>query len=107
MATELLENTIATLKVLRTSDQGAFLDGQTGNTNDDILLHKDQQTSPVAIGDEVEVFLYRDPKGRLTASMRLPAMKVGQIGYVEVINTTNFGCFVEVGTERGIFMPTT
>ena len=105
MATELLENTIATLKVLRTSDQGAFLDGQTGNTNDDILLHKDQQTSPVAIGDEVEVFLYRDPKGRLTASMRLPAMKVGQIGYVEVINTTNFGCFVEVGTERGIFMP--
>ncbi len=76
-----------------------------GNTNDDILLHKDQQTMPVAIGDEVEVFLYRDPKGRLTASMRLPAMKVGQIGYVEVINTTNFGCFVEVGTERGIFMP--
>lgn len=105
MATELLENTIATLKVLRVSDHGAFLDGQTGNTNDDILLHKDQQTSLVAIGDMVEVFLYRDPKGRLTASMRLPAMKVGQIGYVEVINTTNFGCFVEVGTERGIFMP--
>ena len=97
MASELLENTIATLRVLRTSDHGAFLDGQTGNTNDDILLHKDQQTSPVVIGDEVEVFLYRDPKGRLTASMRLPAMKVGQIGYVEVINVTNFGCFVEVG----------
>ena len=76
MASELLENTIATLRVLRTSDHGAFLDGQTGNTNDDILLHKDQQTSPVAIGDDVEVFLYRDPKGRLTASMRLPAMKV-------------------------------
>ena len=50
MASELLENTIATLRVLRTSDHGAFLDGQTGNTNDDILLHKDQQTSPVAIG---------------------------------------------------------
>ena len=29
------QHTIATLKVLRTSDQGAFLDGQTGNTNDD------------------------------------------------------------------------
>lgn len=105
MASTLSENTIATLKVLRQSDQGSFLDGQTGNTNDDILLHKDQQTSSVAIGDEVTVFLYKDPKGRLTASMRLPAMKEGQIGYVEVINTTNFGCFVEVGTERGIFMP--
>ena len=105
MASTLSENTIASLKVLRTSDQGAFLDGQTGNTNDDILLHKEQQLTEVRVGDQVEVFLYKDPKGRLTASMRLPAMKVGQIGYTEVINTTSFGCFVEVGTERGIFMP--
>lgn len=101
----LQENTIETLEVLRTSDQGAFLDGQTGNTNDDILLHKEQQTGSVAVGDEVTVFLYKDPKGRLTASMRLPVMKIGQIGYTEVINTTRFGAFVEVGTERGIFMP--
>ncbi len=105
MASTLSENTIVTIKVLRMSDQGAFLDGQTGDTNDDILLHKDQQTAPVAIGDEVTVFLYHDPKGRLTASMRLPAMNIGQIGYTNVINTTNFGCFVEMGTERGIFMP--
>ena len=71
MATELLENTIATLKVLRTSDQGAFLDGQTGNTNDDILLHKDQQTSPVAIGDEVEVKVTEiDEKGRVNVSRK-------------------------------------
>lgn len=105
MGTALSENTIATLKVLRQSEQGAFLDGGTGNTNDDILLHKAQQTAAVAIGDEVKVFLYRDPKGRLTASMRLPAMRVGQIGYTSIVNTTNFGCFVDVGTERGIFMP--
>lgn len=101
----LSENTIMTLKVLRDSEYGVFLDGQTGNTSDDILLHKAQQTSPVTVGEEVTVFLYRDPRGRLTASMRLPALKVGQIGYTEVINVTKFGCFVDVGTERGIFMP--
>lgn len=105
MATALQENSIHSLKVLRQSDQGSFLDGGTGNTSDDILLHKEQQTTAIAIGDEVEVFLYKDPKGRMTASQRLPALKVGQIGYVEVVNVTNFGCFVEVGTERGIFMP--
>lgn len=101
----LSENTIMTLKVLRDSELGVFLDGQTGNTSDDILLHKAQQTSPVTVGEEVTVFLYRDPRGRLTASMRLPALKIGQIGYTEVINVTKFGCFVDVGTERGIFMP--
>lgn len=103
--TSLKENTIVTLKVLRKSDMGVFLDGQTGNTNDDILLHNDQQTSKVEIGDEVMVFLYHDQKNRVTASMKLPKLTIGQIGYAEVINTTNFGCFVEVGTERGIFMP--
>lgn len=101
----LKENTIQTLKVLRVNEQGAFLDGLTGNTNDDILLHKGQQTETVKVGDEVLVFLYRDPKQRLTASMRLPQLQIGQIAYTDVVNTTNFGCFVNVGTERGIFMP--
>ena len=101
----LQENSIVTLEVLRTSEMGAFLNGGTGNTNDDILLHKNQQTAPVQVGDTVTVFLYHDPLGRLTASMRLPKIKVGQIGYAPVINTTRFGAFVDVGTERGIFMP--
>ena len=57
------------------------------------------------MGETVDVFLYHDPAGRLTASMRLPRIKIGQIGYAPVINTTRFGAFVEVGTERGIFMP--
>lgn len=101
----LQENTIVELKVLRQSDMGSFLDGGTGNTDDDILLHKGQQKGDVVLGDVVRVFLYRDPKKRLTASMNLPKLKVGQIAYTEVVNTTNFGCFVDVGTERGIFMP--
>ncbi len=105
MSSPLQENTIATLKVLRLSEAGAFLDGRTGTTNDDILLHKNQQTDEVKIGDNVTVFLYHDPSGRLTASMRLPKIKTGQIGYAPVINTTRFGAFVDVGTERGIFMP--
>lgn len=79
--TTLQENSIATLEVLRQSEMGAFLDGGTGNTNDDILLHINQQTEEVHIGDSVTVFLYHDPSGRLTASMRLPKIKIGQIGY--------------------------
>ena len=66
----LKENTLVSLKVARTGELGAFLDAGTGNTSDDILLHHDQQTAPVEVGDIVDVFLYHDPKGRLTASMR-------------------------------------
>lgn len=98
-------STVARLQVARVSEMGAFLDAQTGNTSDDILLHKTQQTHPVKVGDFVDVFLYLDPKRRLTASMRVPKMKEGQIARLRVINVSRDGAFLDVGAERGIFMP--
>lgn len=97
--------TVATLKVARVSEIGAFLNAETGNTDDDILLHKTQQTAEVKVGDAVNVFLYLDPKKRLTASMRVPKMREGQIARLKVINVTNDGAFLDVGAERGIFLP--
>ena len=98
-------STVAVLTVVRESEMGAFLDAENGRTNDDILLHKTQQTEPVHIGDQVKVFLYLDPKHRLTASMRVPRLKEGQIARMRVINVTKDGAFLDVGAERGIFMP--
>lgn len=102
---ELKPMTVVKLKAVRQSEFGIFLDAGTGKTSDDILLHEVQQTRKVSVGEVVEVFLYLDPKKRLTASMRVPQMKEGQIARVKVINVTNDGAFVEVGAERGIFMP--
>ena len=99
------EGMVATMRVVRLGEMGAFLDAETGNTSDDVLLHAQQQTAPVAVGDEVEVFLYRDPKRRLTASMRVPKMKEGQIARMKVVNVSKDGAFLDVGAERGIFMP--
>lgn len=96
---------VVKLRVVRLSDLGVFLDAGTGDTNDDILLHKQQQNKELQIGDEVEVWLYFDPKKRLTASMKLPKMKEGQLGYVKVLSITKDGGFVDIGAERGIFLP--
>ena len=38
---------VVTLKVARLGEMGAFLDAGTGDTSDDILLHKLQQTEAV------------------------------------------------------------
>lgn len=96
---------VAELRAVRESELGIFLDAETGNTNDDILLHRMQQTAPVKIGDRVRVFLYLDPKRRLTASMRTPRMAEGQVARLRVINVTKEGAFLDVGAERGIFLP--
>lgn len=97
--------TLARLKVVRLTDFGAFLDGGTGETSDDVLLHKHQQTRDVRVGEHVNVLLYLDPKRRLVASMRVPKIDVGEIAQVKIINASNDGMFVDVGAERGIFMP--
>ena len=97
--------TVTALKVVRQNEMGAFLDAGTGNTSDDILLHKAQQTAEVSIGESVQVFLYLDPKKRLTASMRVPKLRLGQIARMKIINVTHDGAFVDAGAERGIFMP--
>ena len=96
---------VVSLKVVRANENAAFLDAGTGNTSDDIMLHKLQQTSEVNIGDEVKVYLYLDPSKRLTASMKLPKMREGQLGYVRVLSVTRDGGFVDIGAERGVFLP--
>ena len=96
---------VVTLKVARVGEMGAFLDAGTGNTSDDILLHKLQQTEEVKEGDKVKVYLYLDPNRRLTASMKLPKMREGQLGYVKVLSVTRDGGFVDIGAERGVFLP--
>lgn len=98
-------SSITKMKVVRFNEMGAFLDAETGNTSDDILLHYNQQTKKISLGEIVEVFLYLDPKRRITASMKLPKIQLGEIDYLEVINVSKDGAFIDVGTERGIFMP--
>ena len=97
--------TIERLKVVRTTSFGAFLDAGTGQTADDILLHKNQQTSTVEVGDVVEVMLYLDPKHKMAASMRVPTIKIGETTWASIISLTKDGAFVDVGAERGIFLP--
>lgn len=96
---------VVVLKAVRANEDGVFLDAGTGNTSDDILLHKQQQIADVQIGNEVKVYLYLDPNKRLTASMNLPKIQEGEMGYVKVLHVTRDGGFVDVGAERGVFLP--
>ena len=96
---------VVTLTVARLGEMGAFLDAGTGNTSDDILLHKLQQTEEIKEGDKVKVYLYLDPNKRLTASMKLPKMREGQLGYVKVLSVTRDGGFVDIGADRGDCLP--
>lgn len=95
-----------TLKVKRKTEFGYFLDGQTQNTTDDILLHnRFAGNKKIEIGEEVTVFIYKDSEGRPTATLNLPYAKVGEIALLKVVENTEIGSFIDLGLPKDILVP--
>jgi len=94
------------LKIARKTDFGYFLAAGGRSSSEDILLPIKSATSPeLNIGDEVEVFIYRDSKDRPIATMKRPLAKVGDLAYLKVVSTTKIGSFIDFGLERDILVP--
>jgi predicted RNA-binding protein (virulence factor B family) len=94
------------LKVVRRAEFGYYLDAETGNTSDDILLPmKSTLGRALNIDDEVEAFIYRDTSDRLISTLKKPHAKVGDLAYLKVIDITEIGSFVDIGLERDVLVP--
>ncbi|GAA0124637.1 S1 RNA-binding domain-containing protein [Clostridium sp. CTA-19] len=97
---------INNLKVVRRSEFGYYLDGTTGNSSDDILLpNKSALRNDIRIGDELEVFIYRDSLDRIIGTMKEPLATVGEIAYLEVVDESRIGSFINIGLERDVLVP--
>lgn len=95
-----------TMKVIRDSGFGFYLDSETGNTDDDLLIPNGSLFgNKIAIGDTIEVFVYRDSSDRPIATMKKPLITVGEIKKLRVVGRNNSGAFIEMGLERDIFVP--
>lgn len=95
-----------TMKVIREATFGLYLDKETGNTSDDILLPNGNIVGETPkIGDEVLVFIYRDSKDRLIATMKKPKVTVDNFAVLTVSSVTTFGAFLDFGLERDILVP--
>ncbi|SFN30439.1 CvfB family protein [Proteiniclasticum ruminis] len=94
------------LKVAREASFGLYLDKETGNTSDDILLPTGSIVGETPkVGETVTVFIYRDSKDRLIATMKKPIVTVDNTAVLSVTSVTNFGAFVNFGLERDILVP--
>ncbi len=98
---ELKAGNVVTLEAIREADFGIFLtDGKT-----DVLLHKSEMSSLVALGDEVEVFLYNDKQGRVAASMTIPKLQIGTFDWCEVVSlVSGLGVFIDIGLKKDILI---
>lgn len=95
------------LKVVRKKDYGFFLDGNTGNIKDDILLPNGNISEglDLKICDIVNVFVYRDSQKRLVATQKNPKACAGDVAILKVCDNSEIGSFVDFGLERDILVP--
>lgn len=94
------------LKIVRKTDFGYFLDGQTENSKDDILLHNRLVgKNSLQVGDEIEAFIYKDSEDRTAATLLPPKAKVDEIAYLKVVAHTQIGSFIDIGLPKDILVP--
>ena len=93
---------IENLRIGKIVDFGAYL---YDDDNNKVLLPKKQIPRGVSIDDKVEVFIYKDSKGRIIATTKKPFLTVGSIATLTVKDVNDVGAFLNMGLERDLLLP--
>lgn len=91
-----------TLQILRATSVGMYLGDAEGN---DVLLPHKYIPADAEVGQEIEVFIYRDSEDRLIATTLKPFLLVNQFAVLEVVAESQIGAFLDWGLEKDIFVP--
>lgn len=95
---------IQTLEIVKMTDFGAYLSDGVDKENR-ILLPKKNLANDTAIGDKIEVFVYRDSEDRLIATTKKPLITLGEVAVLKVTDTGKLGAFLDWGLEKDLFLP--
>ena len=91
-----------TLKILRLTTVGLFLGDESG---EDVLLPNKYVPEEFEIGDELEVFVYRDHEQRKVATDLSPRLLLHQFALLQVAEVSGIGAFMDWGLEKHLMVP--
>lgn len=94
------------LKIVKEVDFGVYL-GEELNapSNERVLLPSKQVPENAVVGDEIDVFIYRDSKDRIIATTRTPDIELGEVKKLTVAETGKIGAFLSWGLEKDLLLP--
>ncbi len=93
---------INTLKVIRGTENGLYLDGENLG---EILMPQKFITQDINENGEAIVFIYSDSEDRLVATTETPLAKVGDFALLKVAATNQFGAFLDWGLPKDLLVP--
>lgn len=92
------------LTVMRQVDFGVYL-AMPECPEERVLLPRKQVPEGLQVGEELEVFLYKDSKDRLIATTTTPKLMLGGLALLTVKEVTKIGAFLDWGLEKDLFLP--
>jgi len=94
------------LEVAKKVDIGVYLKSEDNEKPEDrVLLPIKQVSADTKIGDKINVFIYRDSKDRIIATVKRPKIVMGEIAYLKVVEMSRIGAFLNWGLEKDLFLP--
>lgn len=70
-----------------------------------ILLPNAEVPEGAREGDQLEVFVYLDSEDRPVATRRTPALTLGEVAFLEVVDVGRIGAFVDWGLPKHLLVP--
>lgn len=92
------------LYYIKKVDFGIYLAGEP-EAEERVLLPAKQVPESIQKGDKLKVFLYRDSKDRLIATVNEPKLTLGGLAALTVKEIGKIGAFLDWGLEKDLFLP--
>ena len=93
------------LKVDVITHMGAYFDAESDNPKDNILLPHYDMPADLQVGEEREVFIYRDSQDKKIATLKKPFAARGEVAVMTVKEITTVGAFLNWGLGKDLFVP--
>lgn len=99
------------LSIVKKVDYGVYLvehmpaRGESEKDMEMVLLPVKQVPEEFDVGDSLEVFLYKDSKDRLIATVNEPLITLGKIARLQVVQVSGIGAFLNWGLEKDLLLP--
>ena len=93
------------LIIVKLVEFGVYLSPSADSAEEKVLLPRKQVPEGSRAGDRLTVFVYRDTRDRMIATIREPKLLMGQVAELEVVQLGEIGAFLDWGLEKDLFLP--
>lgn len=84
------------------SNSGAYFIYE--NSEEKILVPKEEIEQELVIGEKYNVFVYGDKDGRIVGSLKIPKITKGKAVNLKVVGTSKVGVYLDWGLEQDLFL---